>query len=251
MQDKDDINQPSLPLQGAGRLELSFVITGDGSKTIYNPQVGENYHSRHGALQESTHVFLNSGLRYFLAGTDAQSVSVLEVGLGTGLNFLLSADFCTGKQIKLEYTGIEAYPLSTEMISQTGYQQYITPQLWDDFLSEYPSSINQLVSVNEFCRLKTAHCKLPEFESGELYDVIYFDAFAVAHQPEMWSEEAIGHTIQFLKPGGVFVTYAITGNLKRMLKALGLKVEKAPGAPGKREMLRATNPSQPSPKERA
>jgi len=72
--------------------------------------------------------------------------------------------------------------------------------------------------------------------------VIYFDAFAAAYQPEMWNESAISRTIQFLKPGGVFVTYAITGNLKRMLKILGLKVEKAPGAPGKREMLRAIKP---------
>lgn len=239
---KQHDDEQKLPLQGAGGLDLSFVITGDGSKTIFNSAVGENYHSRHGALQESTHVFINSGLHYFLADTNTQSVSVLEVGLGTGLNFLLSADFCTSKQIALEYTGIEAYPLSTEMICQTGYQQYISPKLWDDFLSWYPSSINHLIDVNEFCQLKTAHCKLPEFESAELYDIIYFDAFAAGHQPEMWGEEAIHHTIQFLKPGGVFVTYAITGNLKRMLKALGLKVEKAPGAPGKREMLRATKP---------
>jgi tRNA U34 5-methylaminomethyl-2-thiouridine-forming methyltransferase MnmC len=235
--DRSNLSDTNSPFRGSGG--LSFVITGDGSKTIYNPIVGENYHSRHGALQESTHVFLNSGLRYFLAGTDAQQVSILEVGLGTGLNFLLSADFCSSKQIHLEYTGIEAYPLSTAMISETGYQEYIAPQLWEDFNSWYPSSINHLVAVNEYCKLKTAHCKLPAFESPELYDVIYFDAFAVAHQPEMWNEEAINHTIQFLKPGGVFVTYAITGNLKRMLKVLGLKVEKAPGAPGKREMLRA------------
>jgi tRNA U34 5-methylaminomethyl-2-thiouridine-forming methyltransferase MnmC len=224
----------------AQQSQLSFVTTDDGSKTIFNPMVGENYHSTHGALQESTHVFLNSGLRYFLAGTDVQQVSILEVGLGTGLNFLLSADFCTGKQISLEYTGIEAYPLSTDMISQTGYQQYVSPQLWDDFQSWYPSSINHLVKVNGYCQLKTAHCKLPEFESTELYDIVYFDAFASAHQPEMWNEEAIAHTAGFLKPGGVFVTYAITGNLKRMLKALGFTIEKAPGAPGKREMLRAT-----------
>ncbi len=219
--------------------QLIFVITADGSKTIYNPTVGENYHSKHGALQESAHVFLNSGLRYFLAGTDVEKVSVLEVGLGTGLNFLLSADFCTSKQIKLEYTGIEAYPLDSEMIRQTGYQEYVPPGLWDNFQAHYPASINNLVDINPFCKLETAYCKLLDFNSRKQYDVIYFDAFASLHQPEMWNEATINHTIKFLKPGGVFVTYAITGNLKRMLKALGLKVEKAPGAPGKREMLRA------------
>lgn len=221
---------------------LSIVTTGDGSKTIFNAEVGENYHSKHGALQESQHVFLNAGLRYFLAGTYSAEVSVLEVGFGTGLNFLLSADFCTAKSIKLHYTGIEAHPLNPEMIAQTGYDDYVSAQMWHAFLKEYNDSLNHPIQLNTNVELFTAHTMLMEFNSAQQYDVIYFDAFAAIHQPEMWNEEAIQHTVQFLKPGGVFVTYAITGNLKRQLKALGLKVEKAPGAPGKREMLRATKP---------
>jgi tRNA U34 5-methylaminomethyl-2-thiouridine-forming methyltransferase MnmC len=220
--------------------ELKIVTTADGSKTIYNSEVGENYHSTHGALQESTHVFLNSGLRYFLAGNPTEEVSILEVGFGTGLNFLLSAEHCTGKSISLKYTGIEAYPLDIDLISQIGYDKYISGELWDSFIKQYPLSLKQPVSINAFCELQTTHCKLSNFNDGNQYDVIYFDAFASAYQPEMWGEETISHTVQFLKPGGVFVTYAITGNLKRMLKGLGLKIEKAPGAAGKREMLRAT-----------
>jgi tRNA U34 5-methylaminomethyl-2-thiouridine-forming methyltransferase MnmC len=218
---------------------LQIITTADGSKTIYNSEVGENYHSRHGALQESEHVFINSGLKHFLAGKEVSEVSILEVGFGTGLNFLLSADYCTTQQIKLEYTGIEAYPLITELISQTGYNQYLSAEVWDNFIKHYPASLKATVSINQFCTLQTAHCQLLNFNQNKQYDVIYFDAFASANQPEMWDQQAITHTIQFLKPGGVFVTYAITGNLKRILKSLGLKVEKAPGALGKREMLRA------------
>lgn len=218
---------------------LELVTTADGSKTIYNSEVGENYHSRHGALQESRHVFLESGLQYFLEHNSASKVSILEVGLGTGLNFLLSADYCTDKQINLDHIGIEAYPLTDELISQTGYNQYISESLWNSFIKRYPDSLKNPVKINPYCQLQTAHCQLINFTNNQQYDVIYFDAFASARQPEMWDEEAIAHTIQFLKNGGVFVTYAITGNLKRTLKGLGLKVEKAPGAPGKREMLRA------------
>lgn len=219
--------------------DLKIVATADGSNTIFNPQVGENYHSRHGALQESRHVFLKAGLEYFIGETEATAVSVLEVGLGTGLNFLLTADHCTQNGIQLNYTGIEAYPLSEEMIGNTGYQQYVQPAIWEAFMGNYTASLQQPVQINSHCQLQTAHCQLTDFVSNAQFDVIYFDAFAAAHQPEMWNEEAIGHTIQFLKPGGVFVTYAITGNLKRMLKAMGLQVQKVPGAPGKREMLRA------------
>lgn len=248
---------------------LQIITTADGSNTIFNPEVGENYHSRHGALQESRHVFLESGLKYFLqnrrrsllagpestaakdsliganvsaAGGDlgAAGISILEVGFGTGLNFLVSAEYAVNQNIPLHYTGIEAYPLSAEMIAQTGYDQYIPEQLWQQFIKNYPKALQTSVQLNS-CQLQIANCKLLDFNSNHKFDVIYFDAFAAIHQPEMWDETAIKHTLQFLKPGGVFVTYAITGNLKRMIKSLGLKVEKAPGAPGKREMLRALN----------
>lgn len=218
---------------------LSIVTTADGSKTIYNAEVSELYHSRNGALQESRHVFVNSGLRYFLQNNNINEVSILEVGFGTGLNFLLSADECIAKAIQLNYTGIEAYPLTPEMMAQTGYNEYVSPQLWQPYLEHYPEALLTKVNPINHCRLEIAKAKLLDFKTDEQYDIIYFDAFAASRQPEMWEETAINHVISFLKPGGVFVTYAITGNLKRMLKALGLKIEKAPGAAGKREMLRA------------
>lgn len=223
---------------------LQIVTTADGSNTIYNALVGENYHSRHGALQESRHVFVHSGLEYFLehSGTNNNNVSILEVGFGTGLNFLLTADICTQQQINLIYTGIEAYPLTDEMIGQTGYDQYVPAPIWQSLLQNYRASLKSPAQLNNHVQLHVAVTTLKDFASPIKYDVIYFDAFAAVHQPEMWSEEAIIHTLKFLKPGGVFVTYAITGNLKRTIKALGLKVEKAPGAPGKREMLRAVSP---------
>jgi tRNA U34 5-methylaminomethyl-2-thiouridine-forming methyltransferase MnmC len=128
------------------------------------------------------------------------------------------------------------------LIAQTGYEQYVPPNIWESFTGQYSRALKNTVTFNPFCTLKVEACKLLDFNSDAKYDVIYFDAFAAAHQPEMWNEEAISHTIKFLKPGGVFVTYAITGNLKRMLKSLGLTIQKIPGAAGKREMLRAVLP---------
>ena len=125
------------------------------------------------------------------------------------------------------------------MIGKTGYEQYVSTEVWNKFIEIYPESLTTGKTLNECCRLEIAHQELLNFRSDKKYDVIYFDAFAATYQPEMWDETAINHTISFLKTGGVFVTYAITGNLKRAIKALNCKVEKAQGAPGKREMLRA------------
>ncbi len=218
----------------------SFVVTADGSKTLYHPGIGEHYHSQHGAVQESKHVFVGMGLSRFLDVHKPEAISVLEIGLGTGLNFLLSADFCMQKGVQLDYVGVEAYPLPTEVVSETGYDRYVSASLWASFIGRYPDSWRTPQVLSTGCLLTAMHREIMHFKTDKQFDVLYFDAFASTRQPDMWTEETLQHVASFLKPGGIFVTYAITGHLKRTLKALGLAVEKAPGAPGKREMLRAT-----------
>ncbi len=220
---------------------VEFVVTSDGSKTLYHPAVGEHYHSRHGAVQESKHVFLGMGLGRFMAQHQPAGVSVLEIGFGTGLNFLLTADDCHTKGISLEYTGVEAYPLAAATLSQTGYGNYVSPAVWTSFLAQYKGCLAASQVILDNCLLEIAHCQALEFRTEKRFDVLYFDAFAAIHQPEMWTEETLRHVCALLKPGGVFVTYAITGHLKRTLKSFGFTIEKVPGAPGKREMLRAIN----------
>ncbi len=218
-----------------------YVETGDGSRTLFHPQVGEHYHSRHGAVQESRHVFVSMGLAHFLSQSAAPQASVLEVGFGTGLNFLLSADYAQSHGISLTYQGIEAYPLPVGTLAQMGYEAYVPASLWSGFLNAYVGSAQTYQPVGP-AALSIAHCPVLDFRSEERFDVLYFDAFAAIHQPDMWTDDTLAHVCSFLKPGGIFVTYAITGNLKRSMKALGFSVEKVPGAPGKREMLRATKP---------
>lgn len=220
---------------------LEFVVTADGSKTLYHPEIGEHYHSRHGAVQESRYVFLGKGLEYYLKRNPSSAVSILEIGFGTGLNFLLSADFCYKEGIQLYYTGVEAHPVPADMLSQTGYDAYVAPALWESFLLHYTNTLRATAAILDGCSLEITPCRALQFATEKRFDLLYFDAFAATHQPEMWTEETLQHVCTFLKPGGIFVTYAITGHLKRTMKALGFTIEKVPGAPGKREMLRAIN----------
>ncbi len=221
-------------------MQTPFLVpTADGSLTLFQPEVGENYHSKHGALQESKHVFIESGLDYFLAQNAQPAVRILEVGLGTGLNFLLTADYAAKHSVQLEYTAIEAYPLSETLLAQTGYNQFVKKDIWEGFLANYQKAFSAPNVICSGINLNVAKSLLADFTMEGQVDVIYFDAFAAIHQPEMWTTEALEKVCRYLKPGGVFVTYAITGNLKRSMKSLGFAIEKAPGAPGKREMLRA------------
>ncbi|RZK83174.1 MAG: tRNA (5-methylaminomethyl-2-thiouridylate)-methyltransferase [Pedobacter sp.] len=213
--------------------------TADGSNTLYNESIGENYHSKHGALQESKHVFVDAGLKQAISSFPDQEISILEVGFGTGLNFLLSADYCAEINVRLKYTGIEAFPLRSEELESTGYDKYVSKPLWDSLTLNYGKVMQQAVNILPNQQLKIVQTYLHRFTSTEQYNLLYYDAFSVQHQPEMWTDEIIAHAVQFLKPQGIFVTYAITGKLKRALKAVGFTIEKLPGAPGKREMLRA------------
>lgn len=222
---------------------LSIVETADGSKTIFNAEVGEHYHSHNGAFQESQHVFVNAGLKYYIANDQSGYINICEVGFGTGLNFLLSAELCSTQQIKLNYTGIEAFPLESDFNGQTGYDRYVSSEVWGSYQKKYIECFEKPQQLNAYCSLKIEPVRLMDFNSEQQFDIIYFDAFAVKYQPEMWSDGSLSHIVQFLKVGGVFVTYAITGNLKRSLKNLGCTIQKIPGAAGKREMLRALKSS--------
>jgi tRNA U34 5-methylaminomethyl-2-thiouridine-forming methyltransferase MnmC len=164
------------------------------------------------------------------------------VGFGTGLNFLLSADYCKTHNVLLRYSGLEAFPLTADLIGRTGYGQYISRETWQAFTAGYERALGKETALSPLIRLEILPCRLQEWESDQRFDVLYFDAFAAGVQPEIWTDASLGHAAGFLKPGGVFVTYAMNGMLKKNMQSLGLGIEKLRGAAGKREMLRAIRP---------
>ena len=127
---------------------MEFVTTGDGSKTLYNAEIGECYHSKHGAVQESRHVFIKTGLDHYVKTTGAKEVSILEVGFGTGLNFLQTADFLRDKSLRVEYVGIEGFPLSLSTIAATGYEATVAQTVWADYLDTYERALKEHVEVS-------------------------------------------------------------------------------------------------------
>lgn len=210
-----------------------LIITSDGSHTIGIPELGVTYHSTHGAVQESMHVFIEAGLKYCWNKTqENESTKIFELGFGTGLNALLSCDAAVKTKRKINYTTVEAYPLSTEITSSLnyddpkGYLKNIHAAEWD-----------KEVQVNEYFILIK---KLHSFQQSKgNFDLVYYDAFAPATQPDLWSIEAFTTVYTMLNQGGILTTYCSKSEVRRNMKAAGLKVEKIPGPLGKREMVRA------------
>jgi len=218
---------------------ISILLTADGSTTLFNSELQETYHSKHGALRESLHVFLHAGLVH-RAGTDqADPLRLYEVGFGTGLNACLSRRWAEETGRNVIYHTIESRPLGEQVWSLLDFPGIARPTL--EALHRAPW--DETVNISDRFTLRKQHGSFLDaaLPSGGI-DVVYFDAFAPGKQPEMWQPHLLARVAGAMSPGGVLVTYCAQGQFKRDLTAAGLTVEALPGPAGKREMVRAVKP---------
>ncbi|WP_408026995.1 tRNA (5-methylaminomethyl-2-thiouridine)(34)-methyltransferase MnmD [Tenacibaculum litoreum] len=215
-------------------MKREIIITSDGSTTIHLPDWNEQYHSKHGAIQEAYHVFIRNGLKY----VDTKSVSILEIGFGTGLNCfitLLEADR------NIDYVGVEAYPVAKEEVEKLNYVSELEAGDKQDLFDKiHEASWEEKHNITPNFSLTKRKQFFAEITDENQFDLIYFDAFGARVQPDLWTEDIFRIMFAALKPEGVLVTYSAKGSVRRAMQAVGFDVERLPGPPGKREMLRAT-----------
>ena len=218
-------------------MKREIVETGDGSKTIRIVDLDENYHSSHGALQEALHVFIKNGLLEF---KEKLQISIFEMGFGTGLNAFLSGIKANELKLKIEYSGVEAFPISEDEIIALEYAQLVGDENVELYKKIHSSSWEEMNEMSPFFDLKKIKNELQSLElKKESFVIIYYDAFGPRAQDEMWSVELFKKMYDSLKVGGFLVTYCAKGQVKRNMKEVGFTIEPLPGPPGKREMTRA------------
>ena len=217
--------------------DLEIITTSDGSHTLRSTLLNETYHSKHGAVQESKHVFIRHGLQHFHEVQKSGNISILEVGFGTGLNALLTLQYATAHHLSIRYTTLEAYPLQEEVWGKLNYA--VSAEDAGLFSALHAAPWERDVLLTPAFTLLKRKTTLQDSVITEACDIVYFDAFAPSVQPEMWTFDVLKKVTASLRPGGVFVTYSAKGQLKRDLRNLGLEVETLPGPPGKNEMVRA------------
>lgn len=238
-------------------MQHTLIKTADGSHSLYVNDLDEHYHSIHGAIAEAIHVFIRTGLHY-LHEKGFTEISILEIGLGTGLNALLTQIEAEKLNIRIKYTALEAFPLGIELVNQLNYAELITS---DNEPHAELVSASDISNINSpaiiFQRIHTCEWEKPalitekfnlhkinntlqEVKFETTFDLIYFDAFGPRVQPQMWTEEVFSKIFNSTNPGGTLVTYCAKGEVKRTLKKVGYAVETLPGPPRKREMVRGT-----------
>lgn len=223
-------------------MKREIIITEDGSTSISLPDWEEQYHSKHGAIQEAYHVFQKMGLSYFIENYDVNApISILEVGFGTGLNALITALEAEKRNLSIDYLGIEGYPVSSEEAKQMNYAQQLPEKNASEiFRGIHDATWEKTAIITPFFQLQKEKVLFQDLEKDAVADLIFFDAFGAKFQPELWSEAIFQKMYKALKKRGVLVTYASNGMAKRALRSAGFVIKKVPGPPGKRDMLRAT-----------
>lgn len=218
-------------------MERKIIVTEDGSHSLFIPEMGENYHSVHGAIQESVHVFINAGLKH----CEKENINILEIGFGTGLNALLTLKEALASGKMIYYTGIEKYPLEKEEYEMLNYGEILGGEMNKYFSDMHKFDWGIDVEISKKFALKKIKADLTTliFEKEASYDLVYFDAFAPNKQPGMWNTEIYSKIFEKCNAGAVFVTYCAKGIVRRELQSVGFKVERLKGPPGKFEMLRA------------
>ena len=215
-------------------MKREIIITSDGSTTIHLPDWNEQYHSKHGAIQEAYHVFIKNGLEII----DEDEISILEIGFGTGLNCFIT--FLESK-VKTNYIGVEAYPITEKEVTSLNYVSELKAEKFEnEFANIHQVSWSEKHQISSNFSLIKRQQFFNDIDDVNAFNLIYFDAFGAEHQPDLWTEEVFKLMFTALKNNGVLVTYAAKGSVRRAMQSVGFTVERLPGPPGKREMLRAT-----------
>ena len=215
-------------------MSLELIETQDGSYTFYRADIDETYHSRHGAEQESMHVFIQYGLNYYSNLHTPERVSIYEVGYGTGLNALLSLHHAN---CAVDYYGIEKFPIPEKQHLGWLDKSKLNPEIGQAMIT---AAWNETCELNHHTVFKSDADLFDFKQHKKPFNIIYFDAFGFRAQEEMWTLEVCQYLYSILGNNGILVTYAAKGLVRRNLQEAGFATERLPGPPGKREMLRAT-----------
>ncbi|MGZ5244148.1 MAG: tRNA (5-methylaminomethyl-2-thiouridine)(34)-methyltransferase MnmD, partial [Bacteroidia bacterium] len=220
-------------------LHPQLLQTADGSVTLYHAAVDETYHSKHGAIQESRHVFIKTGFDDYIAkNPSAQTINILEVGLGTGLNALLTYIESKKTGATINYVALEAYPPPTEITEKLNYPDLYTDKHTQSIFREiHICTWEKILSFSPNFNFRKNQITLQEFTTDILFDLVYFDAFAPQVQPELWTKEIFNKLYKQMRKNALLVTYCAKGEVRRNMQAAGFKVERLAGPPGKREIL--------------
>lgn len=228
-------------------MSIKIHQTKDGSTTLYSDEFNQYYHNPNGAATESLYVFFEtSGLIEFL--NKATSLTVLEIGFGTGLNFLLLADLVKdqGLNIPVKFYSMEAFPVDEDTSKEFDFFNHIKHKelvhVLPDVFKELERGMNKLKPIDDLdLELHLFYGTFEDFNPLDLQaDFIFHDPFSPEVNEELWTLDTFKKLRSFSNPETVLSTYCAASKARGAMCAAEWFVAKARGALGKREMTLAS-----------
>lgn len=222
-------------------MEIMAVIFKDNN-TPYSNIYDDIYFSEESGIDEKYHVFVE-GNDLPAKFKDTQDFTVLELGFGTGLNFLLTLKLwqkTVAKDKKLYYVAIEKHPLSVEELDKSLSNWPALAEQKDMLLGVYCNNRKSLNVTIENVSLTIIFADVKDtlYDLDIIADAVFLDGFSPDKNADMWTDEVFGQISRLTKNGGTIATYSCAGKIRRGLESAGFKVEKAKGFGRKRHMLK-------------
>lgn len=221
-----------------GQLKTAEVDWHDAGVPV-SRRFDDPYFSIKDGLAETQHVFL--------AGNDLPDrfqpgFHIAELGFGTGLNLLASANAWREAEqtTPLRYTSFEAFPMAKPDIARALAHFPEIADLATEFLLSYEASITEfkLGDVEVSIVAGPAADSLPRWNG--VADAWFLDGFSPAKNPELWNCTVLSGVAEHTKLNGTFATYTAAGHVRRNLTDVGFKTERVKGFGRKRHMTIGT-----------
>lgn len=226
-------------MSSQAKQEPVIVLTEDGSHSLYYARLNEHYHSKYGALQESQFIYIKEGLQK-VVDVNLKEINILEMGLGTGMNVLLTLSEALNTDLSIHYTALETHPISMEIAQQLNYPELLSkPELEESFHKIHSCEWDKEIAFGSHFYFKKVNIEMQKFITEPKFEVVYYDAFGPAAQPELWTLNIFEKLFEMMLPNALLLTYCAKGEVRRNMQKAGFTVEKLSGPPGKREILRA------------
>lgn len=225
--------------------EPEITTTRDGSHTLYSQQFDQHYHNPNGAVAESKHVFfVQSGLLDALTNRD--QITILEIGFGTGLNFLLLMDYCQelNTETHIDYYAVEGFPIDAETAHNLNFDQHLNNPDLAEHLPPIFEGLSDGINHFDFSNNINLHLfkgMFDDFHPQNIQaDYIFQDAFSPDVNPELWTGKTFKKLAEMSKNNIILSTYCAASKVQGALAWAGWNVAKTQGALGKREMIVAS-----------
>ena len=220
-------------------------------ETPFSYTFNDIYYSPDDGISESEHVFIDGSdlVKRIVSLSAGETLTLVELGLGTGLNCLLTAQAWLQHRppgTRLRYIAIDAFPMRKPMLQTLNARWTSLSGLTETLIKRWPAPLPGCHRRTEVFQdfsidfwWEDAASALGDLAShGRRWvDIWYLDGFSPKTNAAMWSDTVFKAMQQLSRDDSVIASFTASGDIRRRLDNAGFSISKRPGFGRKRECI--------------